>query len=103
VLARSTEFPVPPYLPVKHLTLTGFAVDGDAFVMWFRNLEEVHFKKDCIDCGFWLSRAQRDVRVRHSNQFGVAPGEAGPSGANSTELGEETLAELTAAVRGLRA
>ncbi|OQE27013.1 hypothetical protein PENFLA_c006G07250 [Penicillium flavigenum] len=103
VLARSTGFPVPPYLPVKHLTLTGFAVDGDAFAMWFRNLEEVHFKKDCIDCGFWLSRAQRDVRVRHSDQFGVARGEAGPSGASSIEFGEETLAELTAAVEGLRA
>ncbi|KAJ6185217.1 hypothetical protein N7519_006518 [Penicillium mononematosum] len=103
VLARSTGFPVPPYLPVKHLTLTGFAVDGDAFAMWFRNLEGVHFKKDCVDCGFWLSRAQRDVRVRHSDQFGVARGEAGPSGATSIELGEETLAELTAAVEGLRA
>ncbi|KAJ5251157.1 hypothetical protein N7489_001567 [Penicillium chrysogenum] len=100
VIVRCTGFPVPPYLPVKHLTLTGFAVDGDAFALWFQNLEEVHFKKDCIDCGFWLSRAQRDVRVRHSDQFGVARGEAGPSGA--VELGEETLAELTAAVDGLR-
>ncbi|CAG7936530.1 unnamed protein product [Penicillium nalgiovense] len=103
VLALSTGFPVPPYLPIKRLTLTGFAVDGDAFVMWFRNLEEVHFKKDCVDCGFWLSRAQRDVRVRHSDQFGVARGEAGPSSASSIKLGEERLAELTAAVRGLRA
>ncbi|KAJ9489122.1 hypothetical protein VN97_g4158, partial [Penicillium thymicola] len=98
LLAGVTGFPVPRYLPVKHLTLTGFAVDGDAFGMWFRNLEEVHFKKDCIDCGFWLSRAQRDVRVRHSNMPGVARGGDGPSGANSKEeLGEEELAELTAA------
>ncbi|KAG0152927.1 hypothetical protein PDIDSM_1886 [Penicillium digitatum] len=104
MLALCTRCPVPPYLPVKHLTLTGFAVDGDSFGMWFRNLEEVHFKKDCIDCGFWLSRAQRDVRVRHSNEFGVARGEDGPSGACSTEeLGEEELADLTAAVRGLGA
>ncbi|KAJ5927635.1 hypothetical protein N7516_009408 [Penicillium verrucosum] len=85
LLAGVTGFPVPRYLPVKHLTLTGFAVDGDAFGMWFRNLEEVHFKKDCVDCGFWLSRAQRGVRVRHSNK-----------------LGEGELAELTAAVGGLR-
>ncbi|CAG8894138.1 unnamed protein product [Penicillium egyptiacum] len=104
VLAHGTGFPVPRYLPVKHLTLTGFAVDGAAFAMWFGNLEEVHFKKDCIDCGFWLSRAQRDVRVRHSDEFGVARGGDGPSGANSIEeLGEEALAELTAAVRGLGA
>ncbi|KAJ5484638.1 hypothetical protein N7453_012106 [Penicillium expansum] len=72
--------------------------------MWFWNLEEVHFKKDCIDCGFWLSRARRDVRVRHSDEFGVARGEDGPSGAGSTEeLGEEVLADLTAAVGGLGA
>ncbi|KGO69838.1 hypothetical protein PITC_043010 [Penicillium italicum] len=104
MLALCTGSPVPPYLPVKHLTLTGFAVDGDPFGMWFRNLEEVHFKKDCIDCGFWLSRAQRDVRVRHSDEFGVARGEDGPSGAGSTEeLGEEVLADLTAAVGGLGA
>ncbi|KAJ5212936.1 hypothetical protein N7449_000105 [Penicillium cf. viridicatum] len=104
LLAGVTGFPVPRYLPVKHLTLTGFAVDGDAFGMWFRNLEEVHFKKNCIDCGFWLSRAQRDVRVRHSNKLGVARGKDGPSGASSMEeLGEEELAELTAAVRGLGA
>ncbi|CRL27451.1 unnamed protein product [Penicillium camemberti] len=102
--ASATGFPVPRYLPVKHLTLAGFAVDGDAFGMWFRNLEEVHFKKDCIDCGFWLSRAQRDVRVRHSNNLGVARGKDGPSGASSMEeLGEEELAELTAAVGGLGA
>ncbi|KAJ5457456.1 hypothetical protein N7475_008844, partial [Penicillium sp. IBT 31633x] len=54
-------------LPVKVLTLSGFAVDGDAIALWFRNLEEVHFKTDCVDCGFWLSRAQRDVRVCHSD------------------------------------
>ncbi|CAI7578260.1 unnamed protein product [Penicillium discolor] len=102
--AGATGFPVPRYLPVKHLTLAGFAVDGDAFGMWFRNLEEVHFKKDCIDCGFWLSRAQRDVRVRHSNNLGVARGKDGPSGASSMEeLDEEELAELTAAVGGLGA
>ncbi|KGO48256.1 hypothetical protein PEX2_022640 [Penicillium expansum] len=104
MLALCTGFPVPPSLPVKHLTLTGFAVDGDPFGMWFWNLEEVHFKKDCIDCGFWLSRAQRDVRVRHSDEFGVARGEDGPSVAGSTEeLGEEVLADLTAAVGGLGA
>ncbi|KAJ5355606.1 hypothetical protein N7517_010215 [Penicillium concentricum] len=98
------RFPRPPYLPVKRLTLTGFAVDGDPFGMWLRNLEEVHFKKDCIDCGFWLSRAQRDVRVRHSNEYGVARGADGPSEAGSVvELGEEELAELTTAVRGLGA
>ncbi|KAJ5401258.1 uncharacterized protein N7487_007154 [Penicillium crustosum] len=102
LLAGATRFPVPRYLPVKHLTLAGFAVDGDAFGMWFRNLEEVHFKKDCIDCGFWLSRAQRDVRVRHSNNLGVARGNDGPSGASSMEeLDEDELAELTAAVGGL--
>ncbi|KAJ5177317.1 uncharacterized protein N7500_000016 [Penicillium coprophilum] len=102
VVALSSGFPVPSYLPVKYLTLTGFAVDGDPFGVWFRNLEEVHFKKDCIDCGFWLSRAQRNVRVRHSNEYGVARGADGPSEAGSiVELGEEALAELTAAVKGL--
>ncbi|KAJ5209910.1 hypothetical protein N7472_000049 [Penicillium cf. griseofulvum] len=86
----------------KRLTLTGFAVDGDPFGMWFRNLKDVHFKRNCIDCGFWLPRAQRDVRVRHSNEYGVARGADGPSEAGSVvELGEEALAELTAAVRGL--
>ncbi|KAJ5970030.1 hypothetical protein N7501_006278 [Penicillium viridicatum] len=103
LLAGATGYPVPRYLPVKRLTLAGFAVDGDAFGMWFRNLEEVHFKKDCIDCGFWLSHAQRDVRVRHSNNFGMARGTDGPSGGNPMEeLGEELLAELTAAVEGER-
>ncbi|CAI7596830.1 unnamed protein product [Penicillium glandicola] len=104
VLALFTGFPVPASLPVKHLTLTGFAVDGDAFGMWFRNLEEVHFKKDCIDCGFWLSRSQRDVRVRHSDEYvGVARGGVWPSAGSVEELGEEVLAELTAAVGGLGA
>ncbi|OQE35116.1 hypothetical protein PENCOP_c014G04895 [Penicillium coprophilum] len=102
VVALSSGFSVPSYLPVKYLTLTGFAVDGDPFGMWFRNLEEIHFKKDCVDCGFWLSRAQRNVRVRHSNEYGVARGADGPSEAGSIiELGEEALAELTAAVRDL--
>ncbi|KAI2696304.1 hypothetical protein CBS147317_9236 [Penicillium roqueforti] len=102
VLALATGFPVPTYLPVEHLTLSGFAVDGDPFGMWFRNLKEVHFKKDCIDCGFWLPRFQRNVRVRQAGEFGVARGEDGPSGENSVEeLSDEELAELSSAVRGL--
>ncbi|KAJ5572249.1 hypothetical protein N7535_005909, partial [Penicillium sp. DV-2018c] len=66
LVSREQRIPVKQHLSVKVLTLSGFVLDGDAFAMWFRDLEQVHFKKNCVDCGFWLGPSQRGVRVFHS-------------------------------------
>jgi hypothetical protein len=58
------------YLSIVHLVLSGFVVDNGPFVLWFgQELRTIHFKRDCVDVGFWLpSRLVSLCGVRHSDQ-----------------------------------
>ncbi|EXJ81284.1 hypothetical protein A1O3_07574 [Capronia epimyces CBS 606.96] len=54
------------YLPITHLTLMNFVVDGGPFFRWFdpKKLKEITFLGDCIDAGFSLPREMKlPVRV----------------------------------------
>lgn len=53
------------FLPVAHLTLMNFVVDGGPFFRWFdpNRLKEINFLGDCIDAGFSLPREMK-LRVR---------------------------------------
>lgn len=48
--------PVSRRLPIRRITLTGFVVDADPFLLWFDpdRLERIDFKDDCVDAGFYL-------------------------------------------------
>ncbi|EXJ95861.1 hypothetical protein A1O1_00986 [Capronia coronata CBS 617.96] len=54
------------YLPITHLTLMNFVVDGGPFFRWFdpNKLKEINFRGDCIDAGFSLPHEMKlSVRV----------------------------------------
>lgn len=52
-------------LPIKKLTLSGFVVDADPFIQWFdpRRLRTIHFKENCVDAGFYLTKSMKKVSV----------------------------------------
>lgn len=52
-------------LSIKKLTLSGFVVDADPFIQWFdpSRLRTIHFKDNCVDAGFYLTRALKTVAV----------------------------------------
>lgn len=53
-------------LSIKTLTLTGFVVDADPFLLWFdpKRLRCVQFLDHCVDAGFYLCLPMRGVMVR---------------------------------------
>lgn len=57
------------YMSIVHLVLSGFVVDNGPFVLWFGpELRTIHFKRDCIDAGFWLPpRLAGMCGVRHND------------------------------------
>lgn len=70
------------YLPITHLTLMNFAVDGGPFYRWFdpKKFKEITFKGDCIDTGFSLPEEMvATVRVNSPKPVAAArwvrPGE----------------------------
>lgn len=56
-------------LSIKKLTLSGFVVDADPFIQWFdpSRLRTIHFKENCVDAGFYLTRALKTVAVLFPN------------------------------------
>ncbi|KAF7715927.1 Uncharacterized protein PECH_005734 [Penicillium ucsense] len=74
VLAR-TRGPTLRQLRLKQLTLSGFVVDVDPFLLWFDPLclERIRFKRGCIDAGFWVPAPMKDVTVHRPSE-----NEAGP-------------------------
>ncbi|RAK77067.1 uncharacterized protein BO72DRAFT_110213 [Aspergillus fijiensis CBS 313.89] len=52
-------------LSIRTLTLTGFVVDADPFLLWFdaTRLKCLHFKDYCVDAGFYLCEAMHRVSV----------------------------------------
>ncbi|KIV77898.1 hypothetical protein PV11_09674 [Exophiala sideris] len=62
------------YLPITHLTLMNFVVDGGPFYRWFdpAKFKEITFKGDCIDSGFSLPDDMMTT-VRVNSPKPVAP------------------------------
>ncbi|KAF3384919.1 hypothetical protein F1880_001778 [Penicillium rolfsii] len=62
-------------LSIKRLTLSGFVVDADPFLLWFdaEKLESIKFKGHCIDAGFWLARTMEKVTVRYPRKTELEP------------------------------
>jgi hypothetical protein len=58
------------HLSIVHLVLSGFVVDSGPFVLWFgEKLRTIHFKRDCIDAGFWLPpRLAGQCGICHSDR-----------------------------------
>ncbi|RAH49400.1 uncharacterized protein BO95DRAFT_507983 [Aspergillus brunneoviolaceus CBS 621.78] len=52
-------------LSIRTLTLTGFVIDADPFLLWFdaTRLKCLHFKDYCVDAGFYLCEAMHCVSV----------------------------------------
>lgn len=59
-------------LSIKTLTLAGFVVDADPFLLWFdpKRLRCVHFLDHCVDAGFYLCLPMRGVVVRFPREVG---------------------------------
>lgn len=53
-------------LSIKTLTLNGFIVDADPFLLWFdpKRLRCINFQNNCVDSGFYLSVPMKRVNVR---------------------------------------
>lgn len=66
-------------LSIKKLTLSGFVVDADPLLQWFdpKKLRCIQFKGRCIDAGFWLPEAMKDVVVLYPRKIDLAPVPAG--------------------------
>jgi hypothetical protein len=62
-------------LSIKHLTLSGFVVDADPFLVWFdaEKLQSIKFKGQCVDAGFWLPRSMENVIVRYPRKSELEP------------------------------
>lgn len=54
-------------LSIKTLTLNGFIVDSDPFLLWFdpKRLRCINFQDNCVDAGFYLSVPMKRVNVRY--------------------------------------
>lgn len=54
-------------LSIKTLTLNGFVVDADPFLLWFdtKRLRCINFQDNCIDAGFYLCLPMSRVTVRY--------------------------------------
>ena len=54
-------------LSIKTLTLNGFVVDADPFLLWFdpKRLRCINFQDNCVDAGFYLCRPMKRVTVRY--------------------------------------
>ncbi|CAG7929733.1 unnamed protein product [Penicillium olsonii] len=88
-------------LPVKHLVLSGFVVDSGPFTSWFGGcLRTIHFRKNCVDAGWWLPHHLAGIcGVRHSDSGnwevlcvpgGLDEGDAAAarSGRGASEMGD---------------
>lgn len=53
--------PTSSHLTIRYLTLTGFVVDADPFLLWFDPaiLRRIIFKDNCVDAGFYLPATMR--------------------------------------------
>lgn len=55
-LGAMMQGPTSSRLSIRSLTLTGFVVDADPFLLWFNpgRLRHINFKDNCVDAGFYL-------------------------------------------------
>lgn len=60
-LHAMTQGPILSHLTVRRLTLTGFVVDADPFLLWFdpARLQRINFRDHCVDAGFYLPASMK--------------------------------------------